>query len=118
CSATAKHEFVVRSGKVRDFIDLGELIAGSWQVLGIGCHLPFSAMGYSICDGSDRHRHNFRQSVFPVHFFSHAMSTVLRFDHWLVKKICQVIDMLICTQDHVTAAAAVAAIWPAFWHEL
>jgi hypothetical protein len=52
-----------------------------------------------------------------VHFFSHAVLAVLRFDNRLVEKMREIINMSICPQDHVAAAPAIPAIWSALRHK-
>ena len=52
-----------------------------------------------------------------MHFFSHAVSAVLRFDNRLVKKMREIIDMPIRAQNYVAAASAIPAIWSAFRHK-
>jgi hypothetical protein len=53
-----------------------------------------------------------------MHFLSHAVPAALCFDDRLVKKIREVIHVLIGTKDHIAATPTVAAIRPTLGHKL
>ena len=53
-----------------------------------------------------------------MHFLSHAVPAVLCFNDRLVKKIREVIHVLIGTQDHIAATSTIAAIRPTLRHKL
>jgi hypothetical protein len=52
-----------------------------------------------------------------VHFLSHSVTTAFRFDEWLVEKVGEIIDVPVCAENHISAAATVAAIRSTSRHE-
>src|SRR5436189_6475513 len=68
-------------------------------------------------DRPNGHVHDFGRRGAAMHFLSHPMPAVLRLYDRFVKKIREIVDMSICTQNHVTAAPAIAAIRSSFRHK-
>ena len=68
-------------------------------------------------DRPNGHVHDFGRRGAAMHFLSHPMPAVLRLYDRFVKKIREIVDMSICTQNHVAAAAAIAAIRSTFRHK-
>src|SRR5947207_3621369 len=64
-----------------------------------------------------RNLHDFVRAGATAHFLSHPVPAVLRLNQRLVEKICEVIDVPVRSQNHVTTTPSIAAVWPAFRHK-
>src|SRR5258708_32583936 len=63
------------------------------------------------------HLYHLGHRATAVHLLPLPMPAVLGLDDGLVKKIRKIVDVNVRAKNHVAAAAAIAAIRPAFRHE-
>src|ERR1700719_1489143 len=95
---------------------------GRWR-LSVGQPAPRVFRGWTFSffcspnNRSHRHLHDLGRRRSTMHLLPHPVAAIFRFDDRLIKKAPKIIDVLIGTQNHVAAAAAVAAIRSAFRHK-
>ena len=65
-----------------------------------------------IDHGTHGHFHYFWRRGSSVHLFTLAVDAVFCLDNWLIKKVSEVIRVLVGPQNNVAAAPAISAIRP------